>query len=467
MSDPHKDAGPQRLEDMRGAWAEKVQTGTGDVSGRGTRWLMAGGAVFVGWSLLFPLKSAVVAEGTVAATGQNKVIQHRTGGVLRQILVRDGDEVGAGQQLMALDPINDQAELTRLRGRLAVLSAMRTRLVAENADAEGLVVASDLKLRGGHDVPGQPDMMATAATGTGVEALLAEEQQREFQRGRQAVRAEVDSLLARMDALERRREGLVVRVANGGSVVAMLERQAAAMRPLAAAGHIARKSLWDAEQELLARRSELEGLSAEQGALADEIAETRSKVTQARMSDQRATSGRLTEVIAEIAQIGDQIRAAQTAVTSADVRAPVAGTLLHLKHSTIGAVAAPGEVLAQIVPADAEMTFRTRVSPADIAYVRVGQSARARITALNARLHDDVPATVSLVPADSTLDERTGQHYYAVELKLDRGPSDGTGRRIVGPGMLGEAFIDGDARTFASYLFKPISDSLARSFREH
>ena len=175
----------------------------------------------------------------------------------------------------------------------------------------------------------------------------------------------------------------------------------------------------------------------------------------------------LTEVIAEIAQIGDQIRAAQTAVTSADVRAPVAGTLLHLKHSTIGAVAAPGEVLAQIVPADAEMTFRTRVSPADIAYVRVGQSARARITALNARLHDDVPATVSLVPADSTLDERTGQHYYAVELKLDRGPSDGTGRRIVGPGMLGEAFIDGDARTFASYLFKPISDSLARSFREH
>ncbi len=458
----------QRTDDMRGSWAQDVEIGVADVTGRATRWLMAASAIFVGWAVLFPLSSAVVAEGTVAATGQNKVVQHRTGGVIQEILFGDGDAVKAGQPIMTLDPINDQAELTRLRGRMAVLTAMRMRLDAENEDASGLVATASLSLRGGRDVPAFVDPAMTASTvGSAVEARLIEEQQREFQRGREALRAELDGLMSRMDALEQRRAGLEQRLAKTDESVSILARQVEAMRPLARAGHIARKTLWDAEQTLLSRMSELDGIRAEESALVDEIAETDAKLTQARMSDRRMTSGRLTEVMAEIAQIADQIRAAETAVASARVRAPADGTLVHMKHTTVGAVAAPGEVLAQVVPADAELTFVARVSPADIAYVHVGQSARVRVTALNARLYDDVPGEVSLVPADANLDERTGQHFFAVEVKLAPGPTDGAGQRILGSGMLGEAFIDGDARTFASYLFRPISDSLSRSFREH
>lgn len=465
-----------RSDDMRGSWAQGVSTEVGDVSGRATHWLMGALIVFGFWAVLFPLHSAVVAEGTVTATGQNKVVQHRTGGVIRDILAGDGDLVQAGQTILALDPINDQAELTRLRGRLAVLNAMRMRLEAENQEADGVMATAALSLRGGMDVtgggagdaPGEPDPVMTAAIAPGaVEAVLIEEQQREFSRGRDALRAEVDALLARADALEQRRAGLERRIANGERMVAIVVRQVEAMRPLAAAGHIARKQLWDAEQELLARTSELDAMRAEESALYDEIGESDARIMQARKSDQRLTSGRLTEVIAEMAQISDQIRAAETAVAATSIKAPADGTLVHMKHTTVGAVAAPGELLAQIVPADAALTFTARVSPADISYVRVGQSARVRITALNARLYDDVPGEVSLVPADASMDERTGQKFFAVEVSLTAAPRDRAGRALVGSGMLGEVFIDGDARTFASYLFRPISDSLSRSFREH
>jgi HlyD family type I secretion membrane fusion protein len=461
-------AGGASEEMSGGGWAQGVQTGTGDITGRATRVLMWSTAVFVAWAALFPLGSAIVAEGTITATGQNKIVQHRTGGVIQEILYSDGDTVRAGEPIMILDPINEQAELTKLRGRMAVLSAMRMRLEAENEDAAGLVATAGLSLRGGRDVPPRLDPIMTASTPADpVQARLVEEQQREFQRGREALRAELDGLLARMDALEQRRAGLERRTTSSDEAVAILARQVETMRPLAAAGHIARKTLWDTEQELLSRMGELDGIRSEESALADEIAETDAKLTQARMSDQKLTSGRLTEVMAEIAQIADQIRAAETAVSAARVKAPADGTLVHMKHGTVGAVAAPGEVLAQIVPAEAELTFVARVAPADIAYVHVGQSARVRITALNARLYDDVPGEVSLVPADANLDERTGQKFFAVEVKLASGPRDRTGHRILGSGMLGEAFIDGDARTFASYLFRPISDSLGRSFREH
>lgn len=452
-------------DDMRGSWAEGVETETGDILSRAGRGLLAAAGLFVVWAVLFPIGSAVVAEGVVVSNGRNKILQHRSGGVVVAIGARDGETVAEGDAVLRLDPLNDQAELTRLKARFAVLEAMRTRLQAENA----LAATGDddapnpMGLRSGsYDLTALVDVRYTGATVAGDTLVL--EQQREFERGRGAVGAEIASMQARSDALVRRRQGIGERLDVVAAQLASLERQLVAYRPAVAKGFIAQKVIWDIEDQLLARRSERANLDAENDALGDDAREIASRVRQARLADQRETSVKLTEVLAEIRQIEGQLQAAEATVRSSEVRAPVAGTVVHSKHTTLGAVAAPGEVLAEIVPQGGALAVKARVQPNDIAHVRAGQSARVKISALNARLFDDVDATVTRVAADSTTDEKTAQHYFEVDLLLK--PAAPAEQALLGAGMTAQVYIEGQSRTFAGYVMTPFVDSLSRAFRE-
>ncbi|MFE1597362.1 hypothetical protein [Methylobacterium sp. ID0610] len=118
---------------------------------------------------------------------------------------------------------------------------------------------------------------------------------------------------------------------------------------------------------------------------------------------------------------------------------------------------------SQIVPLGAELAVKARVAPSDITHVRAGQRARAKISALNARLFDDVPGLVSRVAADATAGERTGQHHFEVEVQLK--PEQASARALLTAGMVGQVYIEGESRTFASYVLRPLIDSLGR-FRE-
>ncbi|NHT77278.1 HlyD family type I secretion membrane fusion protein [Rhizobium sp. PP-F2F-G38] len=455
-------------DDMQGSWADGVKTETRDILSLSSRGLLAGAAVFVFWSLLFPIGSAVVAEGVLVSNGRNKVLQHRTGGVVTDIAARDGEVVQAGASVLRLDPVNDQADLIRFKARFAILDAMRRRLEAENAVAAnaGRMPTEDFGLmdmrRGFDTMPASIDDLQTGATGE-ADPLLAE-QQRQFERGRGAADAEIDAMLARKDALNRRREGIKERLGVMEAQVASLKRQTGALQPAVDRGHIARKVLWDTEDQLLARTSELANLKAENDALADDAGEIDSRIRQAKLTDQRETSMKLTEVLAEMRQISGQMQAAEAAVRSADLRAPVTGTVVHSKHTTIGAVIAPGEVLAEIVPIGSDFAVKARIAPHDITHVRTGQTARVKIAALNARIFDDIDALVTRVAADTTADEKTGQYYFEVDLLLKQAaPAE---QALLGPGMTAQVYIEGESRTFADYVMVPFTDSLSRSFRE-
>lgn len=458
-------------DDMRGAWAENVRTEPDEIVGRASRTVLIGFGVFVAWACIFPLGSAVVGEGSVVSRGQNKVIQHRTGGIIAEIFAKEGDTVTAGQPVVRLDPIVDQAELTKLRGRHAMLSAMQQRLDAEKQHTAGKASGKmpDFKLRGLSDHSTGDGSLHTGSIGktSAEDHRLLVEQQREFEKGRGALLAEIEGLNNRRDALKQRRAGLSERLLNTGAQVASMSRQVEAMRPLANRGHIAMKPLWDIEEQLLGRKGELANLKAEEGANAKEILEISARIRQSEMTDQRTTSTRLTEVLAELNQISDQIRAAEFAVASSEVRASAEGTLIHTKYATIGAVVPAGDMLAQIVPKGSELAFRARLSPNDITYVKLGYPARATISALNARIFDQVEGEVSFVAADATLDDKTGQKYFDVEVRLTGNPKDAKGKPVLLPGMIGQVFIEGENRTFASYLLSPLRDSLSRAFREH
>ena len=449
--------------DLRdGGWSEGVKTDVNDITGRAGRYGLIATGVFILWAVAFPLDSAVVTDGSIAARGQNKLLQHRTGGVIREIMARDGDQIKAGQTILKLDPVNDQAELTRLQSRMAALTAIRQRLEAEKtfiattgADPTGIQLRSS---------PKESD--ANLTTGSLRPDPLLIEQQREFEKGRGTLLAELAALTSRGDAASRRLAGIQQRRKFAEGQVALMDQRLAAMRPLVKQGYLPRKAVWDVEEQRLTREAELAGLKAEEGAVAKALDEIAARRQSTELADQRQTSGRLTEVIGEMSQISDQIRAASNAVLMTDIRAPVAGTLVHTKHQTIGGVVTPGEVLAQIVPRGAELVFRARVAPTDINYVRVGQKARAKITALNPRLYDEIDGEVTFVAADSTVDEKTGIRFFEAEIVLKGLPKDAEGTDVVSAGMVGQGYIHGERRTFASYLLSPLSDSLKTSFRE-
>lgn len=425
----------------------QVPTGVRDVFAGRARFFGFALAGFAVWSLVFPLDSAVVAPGAVIPGGQNKVLQHRTGGRVLAIHAHEGQQVTKGDPLLSIDSVNDQAELTRLRGKQALFLAMKARLEAEKT-------------------PGR--VSATPRAGLhGAASGMLDEQQREFEKGRNAVEAEMQSLRERALSLQQKAEGLKKRMPLLTRQVELLTQQYDSAARLVNAGHIARQQAWDIENKLIDRRAELVNVRAEHDAARAGMAEITQQIEQIRNKDARQTSQQLTEVLSELEQISDQIRAAESAIEEKELAAPVTGALVRWAVTTIGAVVKPGDPIGEIVPEGAELEVQARVNPKDISPVRVGQRAKIKVSALSNIHPDPLPGVVTLVSADSSVDQRTQERYFDVRVRLTRGPKGGDPLALVTAGMTAEVFVLGDARTFAGYMLQPLTNSFSKAFGEH
>lgn len=455
-------------------WSASVETGVSDVTGRSGRVLLVALAGFVAWAALFPLDSAVHAPGLLIAHGQNKLLQHRSGGVVREIYATEGDRLRAGDPVVALDPNINRAELERLRARYALAIAMRARLEAEQDGSSPQLgnraspASGKLALRG--SVSGVDPIVTTSAkTAPAARAFdqsLARAQQREFDQGRQAVSAELRALEERIAGQERQREGLAQRISRLEGQVSLLRQQYASARSLVARDYLPKQQMWDLQGRLLEREAELQSVRSNHDATANSIAEIQAQAQRVRSDDQRQSSEQISKVLTDIEEVRGQLVAAESALNDTVIRAPADGTLVHSKAWTIGGVIPAGESFGEIVPRDAKLEILVRVQPSSIVYVKKGGKAKIKLTALNTRLFDDIPAEVTYVAADGSQDQRTGEHYFEVRATLDPAAVDGPLADLLTPGMAGDATIETGSRTFLAYLMQPLSDSFARAFRE-
>lgn len=433
-----------------------VPVNLADLTGLASKIMLGALAVFAAWAFFVPIDSAVVAPGALSSNGHNRPLQHISGGTIRKIYFREGASIAAGEKVLELDPSVDRARLTKLSARRNVLLALKQRLEAEkNADTPGndpLVV----ELRGGiGDLAIQPVKVAAA---------FSTEQQREFVKGRKAIAAQLATLQNRVEGRRQSRIGMIEQRDDMREQLNLLRQQLTAARRLARNGHMSRQQAGDLELRVLQTTSSLADLEARIEATESEINEVRADMDRIRFEDERQTSQELTEVLAELEQTSDELTAAREALRDTSIRAPVAGKLVHFT-ATVGAVVKPGDTIGEIVPADAPLEARGRVPLTDITSVAVGQEADIRISALNARLYDPLPATVTYVAADATTDERTGESYYEVRAAL--APEETAKlREMLLPGMGVEMFVKGRPRTFASYLLEPLTDGVSRAFRE-
>jgi HlyD family secretion protein len=405
---------------------------------------------FGGWAAWAPLSSAAVAPGQVRVDSHRKTVQHLEGGIIREILVREGDEVRAGQVLIRLDDTQPGATSDALSGQYDALRALEARLIAER----DWLPAIDF-----------PPILAQRRGNPAIQAMLAG-QETIFSSRRRA-------LDGQLGILKQRIEQLRSEIAGYRAQVASLEMQSALIKTeIQGAEELAHKGL-ERKTRLLELQREAANLEGNRGQQLNLIARAEQGIGETEMQMVDLANKLSNEVVAELrdtqtklAEIEEKLRAALDVKGRTEIVAPQSGLIVNLRHFTSGGVLKAGEPVLDVVPQDDKLIIEAEVRPLDIEAVHAELPAEVRLTAYKQRRTPTVSGTVVHVSADSLLNERTGQPYYVAHVEI--APEQLA--RLEGvklyPGMPAEVMIVTGKRTALEYLLDPVRDSFARAFRE-
>jgi HlyD family secretion protein len=431
------------------AWHSGVNTGIGGPVAAGLLTLVIGFGGFGAWAAMAPLKGAIIAEAKVAVTGQNKIVQHLEGGVVKQILVREGQRVAAGDALVVLDGTASSSLQNRLNIQLATLEARIARALAERDGFESLVF---------------PAALATARADE-IVTLLAD-QKAEFATGLQKHRAELSILTQQVISVEEQIAGNEIQRKEIQLQINLLAEEREGFEALLSKG-LTRKS-----QVLALKRSEadLKGrigqLSAAISQARQYMAEIRERIEQAEAARISDASARLSEARLKRSEVLEQLRAAEDVSTRSVIRAPATGVVINLTKYNAGAVISPGQEIMTIVPEGTALVLEARVRPQDVDQVRIGQEASLTFSAFDPNETAPIAGKVVYVSADRLDDQRTGEPYYLARLEISPEQAPDFDPNRIAPGLGAEVFITTDSRTFLEYVIAPLRRTLSRSFRE-
>ncbi|MGD1870796.1 MAG: HlyD family type I secretion periplasmic adaptor subunit [Neomegalonema sp.] len=424
---------------------------------RGWIWLGMGMvlSIFGGlgaWGSLAPIDSAVIAPGEFIVDAKRRTVQHLEGGIVDEILVRDGDLVGKDVPLVRLSDARARASLAIVDLAVRKDLALEARLLAER-DGEAVI-----------EFP--PELLAQTEDDAEVaEALMA--QQRIFDTRRDAIDGEIEILMARIGQFEREIEGLDAQAASKSGQIELIEIEIADQETLFSKGQSTKSrllALKRARLDLLGERGEREANSAR---TARQIGETQLEIMQRRRAVEREATGELEEVQARLRDLSERKVAAVDVLSRLQIAAPVEGVVVNLSVNTIGQVIQPGQILLELVPADVSTLLEVRVPVQDVDDVERGQVARLRLLAYNQRTTPEIDGVVDYLAADATTDETTGFSYFRALIRV---PDDQLARLdglALQPGLPAEALIRTGARTAVEYLTQPLVDSINRAWREN
>ncbi|WP_082836791.1 HlyD family type I secretion periplasmic adaptor subunit [Labrenzia sp. OB1] len=398
-----------------------------------------------GWATLTEISGAVVSPGTVVVESNVKEVQHREGGIVKNIGVKNGDVVEAGDLLISLDDTVTRANLAIITGQLSELTAQEFRLRAERDAVRTIEWPEERKaVLGDIELSQQLLLEARLNSQEGRKNQL-EEQIRQFNKQTEGLEAQVSAKVSEITLIKEELEdlsGLLDKNLVSKSRVSALRRE----------------------------KARLEG---EHGDLIARIAQTREAISERRIqilqieeSYRAEVLERLQEVRSRIAELEEQKIAAEDELTRVAILAPRNGFVHQLSIHTIGGVIAPGETIMHIVPREDQLIVETQVRPVDIDQMATGQEARVRFTSFDQRTTPELNARLSSISPDLNEDERTGTSYYVARLIIDDDELVKLGQQTLVPGMPVETFMKTGDRTVLSYLIKPISDQIAHAFRE-
>lgn len=417
-------------------------------------WGFATLAVLIGglgaWSVFTTLSGAIISHGQIEVSQKRQIVQHPDGGVVREILVREGMEVAEGDVLMQLDGSELQSELTIVEDQLLELGARQARLEAQSRAASELVFP--------------PDLVQVADTADAAEILAG--QQSLFQNQAEILAQTMDQRQTRIRQIDSQIEGLAAQQDAIRAQITLLETELATLRDLLDKGltQAARVSALDRElAQLKGRLGELTSARAEAAGRITEIEiEMIAIVTQQR----EKAAAELRDVAASLSELEERKAALIEKRSRLDIRSPSSGLVLGLQVTTPNSVIRAADALMYIVPQDRPLLVAARVPVTHVDEVHSGQDVRLVFSALPSRLMPELFGKVTLVSADALSDERTGMSYFRAEVALDPAALAELGEVQLVPGMPVDVYIRTGDRTPLSYLVKPFTDYFRAAFRE-
>ena len=405
---------------------------------------------FFGWATFARLDAAAIAPGVVIADSNRKLVQHLEGGIVAEILVRDGDQVRQGDVLLRMEATFARARLSQLETQREVAGAALVRLAAEAA--------------GARDPQAFEPLLAAAASEAGRQTVR--DARGHFLSRWQDFDSKISLLEQRIRELTSEIAALDAKIASSGEQLAYTRDELAAAEQLYAKGFERRTRLLELRRRVSELAGERDEARARRVQAEQAIVGTRLQIQHERDLRQTEIAAALVETRARIADFEDEIRAARDVATRVEVRAPQDGRVTNLQVFGRGAVLGPGDPILEIVPLDDELVIEAMINPHDIDSVAVGGPVQVRLTAYKQKSVPVIEGTLTYVAADRQIDPRTGAAFYPGRVTLGSEVLAGIDRVHLYPGMPTEVMILTGRRRALDYFLSPITDGLAHAFRE-
>jgi HlyD family type I secretion membrane fusion protein len=405
---------------------------------------------FVVWATLARLDGAALASGVIAVESNRRTLQHLEGGIVREILVRDGDAVQAGQVLVRLDPTKADAQGDLLENQLVIYGAQEARLLAERDDLPELAF---------------PAAILERAREPGIAAVL-QDQRTQFLNRRQTVRRNVEVTDAQIVQVRKEIEQNDNDVAVSGAMLGNIERELKPLQDLLRRGLVPLTRVATLEREQLRLRNVVANGELQAVKLRERLQEAEIKREQITQEHRNEAAGQLLEVRRLLNEVRQQLIVTSDQRQRSEMRAPVAGTVQQLRIFTQGGVVRPGDPVLDLVPASDTLVIRAKVSPLDVDRVAGGMGAELRFPSFRYFGSEVVRGEVRTVSRDRLLEPDGQTAYFAAEVAVDRQRIPAEIADRLSAGMPAEVIIPTGARTVMDYLLSPLIERFNTSMRE-
>jgi HlyD family secretion protein len=378
-------------------------------------------------------------------------VQHREGGIVREVFVRDGQAVKAGDPILALGDVGVDADRNRLAYRMYVERAALVRLEAEQARVQALVFPRDLVAAGRED-----DRVK--------QALLKETAL--FESRRHSLASEVGLMRTQRDRIQQEDVALRAQINQVQNSLVLQRQDLETNRKLLKDGYISPSRIAQIEAVVIDYAGKLEERRSELARAGQRLGEIDLKIQSIQNTYVQQASDQLRQTAARVGEVEQEMRKSDDAAARQIVAAPANGAIIELKFTSPGAVVRPGDSIAEIVPLDAKLTVEARIRPEELNHVQLEQPARIKFTAFKYRNTSMVTGTVTYVSADRLMDTATHLPYFSVMILADPASLQSVGDFNLQAGMPAEVYIEGSKQTALQYLLEPITNTVRKAARQ-
>ena len=397
--------------------------------------------LLIAWAAFAEIDEVTRGEARVVPTSQVQIVQSVDGGVVDEILVREGQLVQAGQLLLRVDP-------TRF---VSNLGESRTMQLALQAKAERLQA-----LIQGRPFTPSPELQRNAPQ------FVAQERAA-YDAKRAEMSAQIGITQSQLGQRQQELNEARARKEQAERSLELTQRELEATRPMVRSGAVSEVEVLRLERDVARLRGERDQSAAQISRIQAAIAEAQRRIEEVQLNARSQMSAELSDTLSRLSAMAEGGRALEDKVLKADLKSPVRGTVKRLHVNTVGAVVQPGREVVEIVPLDDALILEARIAPKDIAFLRPGLEAMVKFTAYDFAIYGGLRADVESIGADSVVDDK-GNAYYLVRLRT-RQASLGEGLPII-PGMVAQVDILTGKKTVLAYLLKPVLRAKANALSE-